>query len=489
MAELAHRLRPRLEACAGRALTLLFYPDDRRLSRWMGRALSALMWLGGAVVWGFVLDWGRIGFDVHDWTQEGPRYAFLRQALLEGRLPLHIGSALASTTRFLSIPDTLISPQIVLLRWMEPGPFVLLNVLFLYSLGFLGLVLLARKLKASPFTFLVMFLLVMLNGHPVAQIAVSHTMWAAYFLLPYFALLLLELGQGLVGWGWVVRMALPQFGLDLQGGFHFVNWCLMFLLLWGLTWRPALAPLLKAIAASLLVGMVRILPAALEFGATERSFISGYFSVTDLVRGFIELRPPQQALTGLNASLGWWEVDAYTGLLGFGFLVVCGIYLTARDTVAGGRSLLPPVLLLTVLSLGKFYQPVTWLPLPLVTAERVSSRFIIVPMVLTVILGGVAFERWLQGRRLRTGHILLLLTLGVVAAHDLLQHARLWRIENMQLLFPLMSVDIRAQVLTLSDPPYEASLIVGLLASAFAFAGLIGLAARERRLAAVKRGG
>ncbi len=291
----------------GREVTVRFFSPQGTAGSWsFAGAVAGLMWLAGAVIWGFVLSWGRIGFDVHDWTQEGPRLDFLRRAILEGQLPLHIGTPLASTTRFLSIPDTLISPQVLLLRWLEPGPFVLVHTLFLYTLGVLGLMLLGRRLNWAPFTFVVVFLLVMLNGHPVAQIAVGHSMWASTFLLPFFVLLLLELADGAVGWGWVARISLLQFGLYLQGGFHFVNWCLVFLLLWGLAWRPALWPSLKAAAASLLVGMVRILPAALEFGGGERSFISGYFSVGDMVRGFIELRPPQQALTGLNRSLGWW---------------------------------------------------------------------------------------------------------------------------------------------------------------------------------------
>ncbi len=456
----------------------MFSPQGAAGSRLFAGAVAGLMWLAGGAVWGFVLSWGRIGFDVHDWTQEGPRLDFLRRAILEGRLPLYIGTPLASTTRFLSIPDTLISPQVLLLRWLEPGPFVLANTLLLYTLGVLGLMLLGRRLNWSPFTFAVVFLLVMLNGHPVAQIAVGHSMWASAFLLPFFVLLLIELADGAAGWGWVAKMSLLQFGLYLQGGFHFVNWCLMFLIAWGLARQPARLPALRAAAAAVLVSMVRVLPAVLEFGGTARSFISGYFSVTDLVRGFVELRPPEQALTGLHRSLGWWEVDVYSGLLGLGFLVVCGAYGTARDGHPGRRSLLWPALLMAVLSLGKVYQPFSWLPL--LGAERVSSRFIVVPMVTLMVLGGSSLERWLQARR---AHPAVWLLLAGVTAHDLLQHARLWRLENMSLLFPVTPVDIRAEVLTIADGPYEASLILGGVVSLLALGALVGLAMRERHLA------
>ena len=98
----------------------------------------------GIVVWGSFLNWGAFQFDRHDWTQEGPRYAFLRQALLEGQLPLHIQSQLAATDRFLALPDAVTAPQVVLLRWLHPAQFVLINTLLLYTLGFIGLLLLRR---------------------------------------------------------------------------------------------------------------------------------------------------------------------------------------------------------------------------------------------------------------------------------------------------------------------------------------------------------
>ncbi|TET84319.1 MAG: hypothetical protein E3J37_03965, partial [Anaerolineales bacterium] len=208
---------------------LLFHPVPGNFSYWVESLWLGGLYLFGGVTWSFFLNFGRLGFDLHDWTQEGPRYAFLRQALLENRLPLHIGSTLATTDRFLAIPDTVISPQVVLLRFVEPGLFVLINTLFLYSLGYLGLFLLRRKFSWSPVTFSVVFLLFSLNGNPIAHIAVGHSMWVSYFLLPYFALLVMNLLEGQTDWKWITQMALLQFALFLQGGFHFVIWSLMFL--------------------------------------------------------------------------------------------------------------------------------------------------------------------------------------------------------------------------------------------------------------------
>jgi hypothetical protein len=467
-----------------RTIAALFETDQKPMATWVRRTWMAGLYLFGAVTWGFFLNWGRLAFDLHDWTQEGPRYYFIRQALLQGQLPLSIGSELASTENFLAIPDTIISPQILLLRYVEPGAFVLINSLFLYTLGFVGLLLLMRKFKWSAVTFSFVFMLFSLNGHPIAQVAVGHSMWISYFLLPYFVLLVFEMIEGEVGWKWVTYMALLVLGINLNGGFHFVNWILLFLLLLGLTSRRYLAPALMAILYSVLVSLPRILPAAMEFGGEGRSFISGYFSIADMVSAFVTLKLPEQALSGMNTALGWWEVDTYTGALGFIYLLVFGVYFTLQNSEkepADHRRLMGAMLAMAVLSLGKMYQPFTMLPIPLADTERVSSRFIIVPVVILIVLAGTALERFLRSRKWELGTRLAALLILGITAHDLLQHARLWRVENMGTLFSSTPVDIRAEVITQTDPVYLGALLIGLAISACTLLFLRLMSRREQR--------
>jgi hypothetical protein len=472
-----------IPAWVKRITGLLYRPDQTNLSTWVQILWYGGLLLGGAFIWGFILNWGRLGFDYHDWSQEGPRFAFLRQALLESKFPLFIGSELAATERFLAIPDTVISPQILLLRFLEPGAFILVNTLFLYTLGFIGLLLLRRRMNWSPVTFLVVFLLFSMNGHPIAQIAVGHSMWNSYFLLPFFVLLVIRLLEDEVGWGWVIQMALLQLILFLQGGYHFFNWSLMFLLLLGIFSFRHIRPVLKALLFSILFSLPRILPAALEFVGEKRPFISGYFSVTDLVSAFVTLKSPEHALEGMYSALGWWEVDVYTGLLGLLFLIFFGVYLSWKivSSETFPRILLAPILAMTILSLGKIFQPVTMLPIPLVGAERVSSRFVIVPVVVLIVVAGTQFERFIQKKSWGFGLQIASLAGFAVLGHDLLQHARLWRVENMGLLFPSTPVDIRAQVLARSDPAYINAILVGLGIALAAFIVSIVLLRRERK--------
>ena len=139
------------------------------------------------------------------------------------------------------------------------------------------------------------------------------------------------------------------------------------------------------------------------------------------------------------------------------------------------------MLAMAVLSLGKVFQPITMLPIPLASTERVSSRFIIVPVVILMVLAGIALERFLRGRNWGMGTRMAALLILGITAHDLLQHARLWRVENMNLLFPSTPVDIHAAVITQHDPQYISALLIGLGISVLTLVFLLVMHRREQR--------
>jgi len=90
-------------------------------------------------------------------------------------------------------------------------------------------------------------------------------------------------------------------------------------------------------------------------------------------------------------------------------------------------------------------------------------------------------ERFLRNRTMSFGLQLTTLTLVGLMAHDLLQHARLWRVENMATLFTRTPVNIRAQVILRADPPYTNALLVGLGVGVLTFAFLTYKTIRERQ--------
>lgn len=468
----------------------LFRGQASRAWAWINRLWAGGLYFLGVFHWVYFLNSGNVPFDLHDWTQTGPYYYFLRQAIRHGQLPLHISSTLIPTDRYIARPDTLLSPQALLLYFLQPGPFMLANVLVMFTIGFAGLLLIRKRYHLHPVAFTSLFLLFNFNGHITAHLAVGHSEWVGYFLLPFFVYLALQgIEQGgKVSWKWVLLISLALFSIFLQGAFHFFLWCLIFLLGLGLFFPQYASMAVKAILAGVLLSLVRILPPAVEYLQGGPAFISGFISVTDLVSALAVLIHPAEALTGPFKSLPGWEVDTYVGLLGLAFLAFFGIYRTWRRQEALS-ALFAPVGLLAFLSIGKVYLPIASLPLPLVDSERVPSRFLILPVVVLSVLAAIQLQRFFDerganGLRPRLLWLALLFLLG----HDLLQHSRVWRVTNMYLLFPKTPVDIRAAVSNHPDPVYISALVIGLVGSILTFIFLIYLV-RKERTSSLKREG
>jgi hypothetical protein len=443
-------------------LKVLFQPAQGRWQVWVNRSLLLALFSLGVVHWVYFLNYGRIGFDMHDWVQEGWRYTALQQAVQSRQLPLHVSTPFTSLERFIARPDTVLSPQVLLLGILDLGQFVLVNTLLLYSAGFAGLLLLRKRYDLSLVPFTVLFALFNFSGHITAHLAVGHSMYVGYFLLPFFVYLVLKLlEQGEVGWIWVTQLSLLLFVLFLQGAFHQFIWCLIFLAFLALFHPRYAAPLLKGLFFSLLLSLPRILPPALEFAGEGMQFISGFPTLADLLAGLVVLKHPVDAMAGPYNSLSWWEIDHYVGLVGLGFLLYFGLYLTWKHG-ASQRALLAPSAAMALLSIGHIYYLINRLPLPLTDSERVSSRFLILPLVFLFVLGAIRFETFLRERP-NLGPRAYLLVLGalVILSHDLLQHSRFWRYTNMDQLFPNTPVQMLVELVHRSDPLYFLSLLGG----------------------------
>jgi hypothetical protein len=483
---------------ANSGLDGLFTISPRGRTRWIAYAWYLGLFSLGAALWGYLLNWGQISFGLHDWAElTGHRLAFLQNAVRSGQLPLHMpdGSALGNVTdRFLAFPDTIFSPQLVLLRFLALGPFVLVNTLLLYAAGFAGLVLLGRRLRLSAFAVSVIFFLFNFNGHITDHLVVGHMEWVGYFLLPLFILLVLEALDGQVGWRWTLQLSLVLLFIFLQGGFHLFETCLTFLGLLAISSRRMLRPIGVGIGFSLLVSMGRILPPALEFRNIDSKFLSGFETVGQLVQALVQMRipVPEQVFSRSPLSpLGWWEIDHYIGVLGLAFLLGYGLLYASRNKSAGLQlsRLGVPLVGMTILSIGRIYKLISLAGIPLISSQRVSSRFFILPLLFLLVLAAANLQSHLN--RLRrsgaTPALALALALFGVGVNDLWQHAKLWRFERMFELFANLQVDLTGEfIANHPDPAYALALGIGWAVAALTLIALVYLAARESRAPAGK---
>ena len=445
--------------------------DRDRRSRF---AWIAAMYALGLAHWALFFDLGRIKFNVHDWELMLHYLLGLDQAISTGQLPLHVlpTTPWHQTERFLANPDLPLSPQVMFVSLLEPGQFVMVDALIMFSLGFLGLLMLARKFDLSAFAFTLLFLLFALNGHITAHLGVGHLVWLGYFLTPFVILLVMNAIERGTDQRWPPLVALLLFAMMLQGAFHFVIWSVLLLVLLALTESKLRRSVLVATIMTLALGAIRLLPAIFEFAAGDWSFIGGFQAVGDIAVGLLSLITPIEAANEHYGPPEWWEVDYFIGLVGVGVLVIFGVAYWFRNPKADNKSMVgalaPAMIIMTFLSLDLVFRTIANLPIPFIGAERVSSRLFVYPFLLLIVFSVVALQRWLDAENRGTTIKLLLVAAIAAIGLDLLQHSRVWRPSAAQLGFEVFSPNLFVAIQNRNDPEYFNSLIAGAAITAIA---------------------
>ena len=454
------------------------------MKRYARRAALILILLVVLAGWGYFLNFGDIPFDFHDWAEvNAPRLAFTKDAVEHWQLPLHMpdSSALRGVTdRFMALPDVILSPQIILLRWMSVGTFVLVNTWLLIALGYLGMIRLMKRFELSTLTFTWAALLFYFNGHILSHYSVGHITWDGYFLLPWFVELVFRLVDGERGAKWEAQMAFLLFAFFLQGSFHQFVWCVIFLGFAAISnWKWFWTILKSGIGAGML-SMVRIIPPAMQMGAFDDDFLGGYRTPIQILKAFIKIILPADALdqSKTGAVLGWWEFDIYTGVAGLAILAAAALcWVLIRDRKLGFPQLLCPIAVLSVFSVRSCYQILRFFRIPLFSGERVSARFLILPFVFMLIIGLAALQRKLD----KIKWLNVVVGLGLIpAVYELYRHLDAWQVTKAAAAFPYTYTDLSIKtVANHPDTPYTTGLIVGLAVTVVSGVVLIWRARRE----------
>ena len=446
-------------------------------------------------------------FTAHGWFEQNNLVRIVQEALRTGTMPYHVPEMDRQTSqnhqnRFMAFPSWPMTPQSVLLTALDPVTFTVVNLLLLYSIGFYGSWLLARRYQLGPMAFMLLFLLMNFNGYFVEKISAAGPNLLAPLLLPFFVLLILraaepdtEVPERQVRGG--LRLGLLLAAILYQGDVHIFIELVTFVLLWGLVnarrWRFTLVALIAACA----MGTARLLPAALTFGPGPDPHVHvwmGYPYPETLVEGLVltrtQLSPP---------IFSWWEYSAYISIVGLFALVYFGLWepLLRADWVRfrGWRALALPCLALVVMSFRRFkdYLIPNWIPL--LNAEAMTTRYIIIPLAFLVVIAAINLQGFLE-RQADHPRVKWLLGGGLVSLGVLLfNHSRIWRMHRIQSefdfvhaqgLYGLKPEPIWNLVLHISNRPddrlYISSVWVGLIVSAIAWALVAWLLARRHRV-------
>jgi hypothetical protein len=426
--------------------------------RWLVRTGTFLallcLYAFGVAHWVWFFNHGDLTLGTEDWPKERMYFEVLADAVREGRVPYHVAlpeifvyrfPQLNNFTphrppsppvicRFLAMPETTLSPQVVLLAFMNVGPFVLVHNLLLYSLGFLGSLSLRERYGLSLVPFAAFFVLFNFNGYITSRLSVGHSMWSGYFLLPFFGLYILEWLEARTSWRPPLKLALVLFGILLQGSLHMVTWCWILVGLIAIFNGRLRTGALLVLALSGLLSAFRLAPGAVAFWRLPRlPFSGGYPTLKDVLDGLIVIRDPGYPwVGGLFEANRWWEYDIYIGILGLAMLAYFGIYRRFDKDIGLQGFQYPeldlPLLVLTLFSLSGFYAVIYQLPLPLFNSERVTCRFLIIPLVMVLTMACIRMQRVLEGWGPNAKRTVFFVAAILVTAFSLLTHSDVWRI-------------------------------------------------------------
>jgi hypothetical protein len=434
-----------------------------------------LFFLGGAAHWFAFFNFGKFSLERYDWPKEYQYYSVIKESIDQRVLPYHVLPLIQSTSRFLAIPETVFSPQIIALSFLSIGSFVTMNVLLMYSVGFLGCLLIRARYKLSLFSFAFLFLIFNFNGHIIFHLAVGHSMWLGYYLLPFFCLFLTDLLENPDQTSITILLSVVLFAIFLQGSFHILFWCLLFLgLLLLLNLRFA-KPLLLIFAFTAALSTVRLLPACTTYGQRSSIGVWGYSSVGQILESLVIMHSAEKKIA--DTSIMWGECNLYIDLIGFCFLIYFGLYFPLRkkpeNLYSAFSTLGFPMLGMVVLSISAIYSIFHNLPIPLAGSETISSRFLIIPLLFLLLFSIRSCDVFLMQKAPSAKSKALLLIALLLLTISLITNSKVWSEEVISAANMPFEGLKAVRIVQQSDLAYVACVKVGFFVSVIALIFLV----------------
>jgi len=211
-----------------------------------------------------------------------------------------------------------------------------------------------------------------------------------------------------------------------------------------LTKRQRFLPGLLIVLTSGLLAGFRIVPAAYVFWGYKNEFLSGFPSLMvfaqalSTINGYttlVEYSPGW--FSGDGGVLPWWDLDCFVSLLGVGFLFYFGVVLRFQKKPSLGlekifREFDIPLLGMTLISFGSLYALIAQLPIPLVSVERVSARFFVIPLVFLLVISCGRLQSFLNEKKLDFKMKLIMSLATMCQAGLLVMHSSLWKFPAME---------------------------------------------------------
>jgi hypothetical protein len=418
--------------------SVLFHAPNTVLHRRIRGGLTLLLYAAGVLFLAQFFQVEEVRLASNDWTKEYLYLNALRDALTTRVIPwMWSEHFYHDTSKLFANPEIILTPSILLLRWISNSQFILIHLVIYYTLGFLSCVMIAAKLNFGFLAFALLWLLFNMNGFIIAHLGIGHLQWAGYYLIPAILFLFSRLHERVRKNSFRLKttsiyISLILFVLFMNGSFHVAIWCMMFMLLSVLWDRFLFANVLYIMILSALLGTFRLLPAALFFPENP-SFVSGYPSLPILLDALTCIRGRHYpALGGSFEQLKWWEYTIHIGFVALLLLAAGLIVAIKRRRAPLPTPLLAAAGMLFVLSLGDVYALIATSGLPFSALQRVSTRFISIPLLVFFITAIMGIDLMLKENHVWWKKAVLF---GIpFILFELLTHTSHWRVDHLETL-------------------------------------------------------
>lgn len=434
-----------------------------------------LFYLLGIYFWGEAFNWGREALDYFDWALiNTPRIDFVRDAIRTGMLPLHMSDIAPLhyiTDRYFALPDVVTTPQMALLLFISIQKFVLFDIFFHYTIGFLGLIWFYRKYHFSSYTFAILFFLFCFNGYIFSHYTVGHFTWSGYFLFPAFFAMIIRFLEGEEGWLWVTLLSFLLFYVILTGSQHHYVWLLLFMGFLGIVCWRRVKWIIAVVISSGLLSAIRLLPPVLQLNDYRQkgifNAIFGYPSIGHMIESMILIKLPSISpvdyFTLDTYTENYWDFNFFIGVIGFGFVAFWGIYYWLREKSPRWQPMIIPTFALIALSIETTYWIVRATGIPLFDSERATGRILGVPMVWLFIVSATLFQEWWNSQKFNfTNQVIALIAL-VFMVIEIVSNMNAWSPSVIRNYFTPVEMNISgSSVANHLDPIYLLTLSIGL---------------------------
>jgi hypothetical protein len=362
----------------------------------------------GLVYWGLFYFRGGPAIAHGDWVKEQVYLDTLRLAVEHFQMPWAWDKPFYhSANLFMANPEVVFTPNVLLLRWLTNGQFFYLHHCILFTLGFFFIDKIAQEARWRTSVYMFVFLLFNFNGYITSHISEGHFQWTGYYLIPAFLYFLYKSSCAEQHKPAEIFAGCILGALFANGSFHIAIWLSLFTTFLFVFERKTWVKLVVILTVGYGLGAFRVMPALAYFStAPTAGMQSGYADVSLLLNAFTQLRAHG---FGANTTQGWWEYSLYVGFTGF-FLLVVGVarylLIESKHNRLNYRWVFAAVLMF-LLSLGNTWGILATFQLPFGSIERLSSRFIAIPFLLSVLVSGYAINNLLADVRRQQAEIFL----------------------------------------------------------------------------------